>query len=200
MVGSPVLTKGSVVTFEEYTVVNEGDLYDEIQSYADVDMFGGQVTDRWVAHRRPAGGTVNMYDGYVQNFSVTDGATLNIFGGTINATLYLTGGTVNIRGGLICEGHYEPGEDYYGRIMTDGVFFLPINVYGYNLTKSSIGGFWGGGYIEGNWLDNTPFHIDLDDYFSSPTYTTYDQVLLHEIPEPTTLLLLAFATVMLRRK
>lgn len=61
---------------------------------------------------------------------------------------------------------------------------------GYDLLKSSSGGNYGYGFVNGYWDDGTSFYIHL---LSPETYSN-----INLIPEPASLLLLAFGVLLLR--
>jgi len=69
-----------------------------------------------------------------------------------------------------------------------------INVYRYDLDKSATGGHYGFGFVSGEWANRTLLNIDL----SGPN--TYSRIILHEIPEPGTLILLGLGSLILRIK
>ncbi len=166
---------------------------------------------------------MSMYDGYYdEGGGIQDGYTLDMYGGTIigafsvswDAVLNLNGGHIaslhNIHGRLNMFGgsitYFYAGFDegaylYGGNVTTMESFDAPIHVYGYDFQYIDNPGPIGinGGYLTGYWEDNTYFSIGCRDEPGSWS-TYYDGVVLHEIPEPTTLLLLTLGAVMLRRK
>jgi len=148
-------------------------------------------------------GTVNMSGGDVEHVRTKDHTTMNISGGSVEyavevrdlGVLNMTGGQVhvltafdsafvNLLGGNISEmGIAERG----GRKF-DGV----INVYGYDLVKTSSGGKYGHGQVYGSWYEDTRFTIELR---GSDTYSG-----IALIPEPTTLLLLGIGAAIVRMR
>ena len=69
-----------------------------------------------------------------------------------------------------------------------------INVYGYNLGKSAAGGEFGNGFVWGEWQSGVAFNFD---FYGTDTHS---HVILHEIPEPATILLLGFGGLLLRKR
>ena len=55
-----------------------------------------------------------------------------------------------------------------------------INIYGYDLGKVATGGAFGQGFVWGEWDSGITFNFD---FYGSKTY---QGVILHEIPEPST--------------
>jgi len=83
----------------------------------------------------------------------------------------------------------------YGGLVTDSLNAwdsATVNIFGYDLVKTSSGGAYGYGQVYGYWFDDTPFTINLS------TAETYSHITL--IPEPTSLLLLALGGLLLKRK
>jgi len=60
--------------------------------------------------------------------------------------------------------------------------------------KQTLEGNYGYGFVNGEWEDHTHFSIDLSGS------DTYSRVILHEIPEPATLLLLALGGLLSRNR
>lgn len=124
---------------------------------------------------------ININGGNTSALTAYDSSRVDIIGGDVFSLYAQNSSTVNIMSGNI------------GYWLKAGDSAL-LNIYGYNLLASDTGGRWGDGFVTGNWEDGTPFTIDL----SNGTSITYSHINL--IPEPATLLLLAFGAVMLRRK
>jgi len=113
------------------------------------------------------------------NIGARDYGTLNMIGGTTNYIGAIDSGILNLHGGLVT--------DSLG--VQD---FSIVNIYGYDLVKTSIGGRYGYGRVYGFWLDDTPFTIDLN---SSDTYSR-----INLIPEPSSLIFLTFGSLILKRR
>ncbi|HIJ53263.1 MAG TPA: hypothetical protein HPP66_08935 [Planctomycetes bacterium] len=201
-------------------VIQEGDeywnvrVYDTVGDHTIVDMTGGTV-DSLCAHHESI---VNVSGGDIATLRSRDSSSVNVFGcsiyelyaddrGTVHiwdnahvdilrtrsdsmttvagGTLGLISasrfGTVNLIGGLVYD---------YLAAGDSGI----INIYGYRLTKIDTGGHYGSGFVSGEWLDKTAFNIDLSGA------DTYSRVILHEIPEPATVLLIAVGSVCLRKR
>lgn len=143
-------------------------------------------------------GTANILGGDLINMGTYDTARINLYSGNTSGIAWINGesvfsmydGTidrigvndasiVNLRGGQITS-------------WLGGGSDSVINIYGHDLIYDPIGGAFDGGQLRGFYLDNTEFTIDLYDI------ETYSHINL--IPEPSSLLLLCFGSLILRRK
>lgn len=129
-------------------------------------------------------GTINIIGGEVSGINVFRGV-VNISGGTITGDMRITSsGIINITGG-----------QFFRNIFADDV--CKVNIFGYNLHKSDVGGENGVGYVSGHWADETQFTIEFKNTWFGDTYS---HIQLHEIPEPATLALFALGAVAVCRK
>ena len=155
-------------------LIQDGDDYDMILVYGDtttVDMFGGKAT--FQSYDKS---TINISGGIVTEVYPRDDSTINFTGATCT-NVEVGGGTFNISGGQILGQIYAP---------TNGSV---VNIYGY--------GFEYDGQLTGFWSDGTPFGIAFRETVpGGGNAYSYDKVVLHEIPEPATLLLLGLGIVM----
>lgn len=142
---------------------------------------------------------VNVFGGFAYSITAYDTTTVNVFD---NANLFSLfahdSGVVNMSGGITKGiGVAESGTvNLYGGLIT-GISAGDsgtINLYGYGLSKFLTGGNYGFGFVSGQWQTGIQFYIDL----GSPD--TYSHVMLHEIPEPATVLLIAIGGVYLRKR
>lgn len=168
------------VNVDFYTdgTIESGDDYYIANSYNDaqVEMTGGEVS----GFNAYDSSVLNLQDGIIHFLYADDTSCLNIYGGEIlgtlgangSATLNLYGGTITVVSGLSA---WESAT---------------VNIYGYGFELTGEGNNL---YLSGFWLDGTPFN---DIWLRGPG--TYDHVNL--IPEPATLLLLAFGSVMINRR
>ena len=142
-----------------------------------INAFGGSVYTLWAYDT----GTVNVWgDADVVVLDTRETGTVNIIGGTVDRAGTLDFGTINLSGGLVLDGLWA-GDS--------GI----INIYGFDLAKEISGGGYGYGFVSGKWTNGTMFNIDFG---WSPTYS---RVVLHEIPEPTTLVIVMAGVLFLRR-
>jgi hypothetical protein len=168
---------------------------------------------------------MSLYDGVYDGGSLHNGSTLDMYGGTIGglfmfddfvspdnvlnlyagsiASLNIAGGELNVFGGSIVyfgAGYGKGANLYGGNITAMESVAAPIHVYGYDFQYIDNPGPIGlnGGQLVGYWEDHSPFSIECYDSTGNSTY--YDHVILHEIPDPATLLLLALGAVLVRRK
>ena len=119
-----------------------------------------------------AGGEVDQMLGY-------DSSTTTILGGQVgwfsledSATAHLYGGTFDML--------YAPAADAY------------FHIYGYDLIVRTPSDLY---FVSGYWADGTPFELKL-----RRADTFGDQYVLHEIPEPGTLILLGFGFLLFRTR
>jgi hypothetical protein len=194
--------------FYEDGVIQEGEVYSYVGVYNDaiVDMTGGNITDQLTARNTS---TVNISGGFVFALVGLDESRINIIGSVQGDILGLQGSAnVNMSGGTfdIFEAYNSATGILRGGTISDyvlayGADDLLISVYGYNLAYNPDAGSHGGGQVTGLWGDGAPFSIDLYAVYNPPyggTIDTWSHVVLHTIPEPSTLILLTFAVVFMR--
>ena len=169
--------------------INEGDNWGAVYVQNDttvVDMWGGFVADLFAEDASK----VNIYGGQIvgggglwpeKGIAAWYSSTVNIFGGSICVAQVGYSATLNLYGGEI--------DTIWGNFGTSPV----INVYGIGLQLTNDGGLHGDGTISGNWSDGSEFYVDL--YGNA-----YSEIILHEIPEPTSLLLVGFGGTLLLKK
>jgi len=162
--------------------------------------------------------TINVGGGTIYTLNSYDSSNINIFGGqTYHVTVYDTGtvnildntnlytlfaedsGVVNMSSGIV--GRIGAGEfgvvNMSGGLVRDDLAAgdsSVINVYGYNLAKFPTGGKIGDGFVLGEWENGITFNF----YFYGSN--TYSHIILHEIPEPATILLIVIGSIVLRRR
>jgi len=146
--------------------------------FSNVNVFGGQVNGITAYDTS----TINVLDN-ANLFALfaLDSGVINMSGGLTRRIAVGEFGTVNLLGGLVSE------ELWAG---DSGI----INVYGYNLSKFPTGGHYGFGFVSGEWADRTAFSINLSGV------DTYSRVILYQVPEPATVLLIAIGSIILRSR
>jgi len=93
--------------------------------------------------------TLNLYGGYISNtLSIRNNSMLNFYNGSVPIVSVANFGVMSLHGGVI--------ENWLGACD-----YSVINVFGYDLVKTSYGGAYGHGQVYGFWDDGTPFTIDL---------------------------------------
>jgi len=143
-----------------------------------VNVFGGSLYELYAWDT----GTVNVFgSANIDILAAREYSVINVSDGTAERIGVLESGVINLSGGFISD----------GLGATDSGI---INVYGYDLAKFSTGGHYGFGFVSGQWQTGIPFNIDL----GSPD--TYSRVILYEVPEPTTLLLVCSGSLFLRKR
>jgi len=169
-----------VFAYDESTInVGGGDIptlcaHDSIS----VNVFGGSVYGLYAYDT----GNVNVCENaYVDILRTRGYSVATVSGGTLDLISASQFGTVNLLGGLVSD---------YLAAGDSGI----INIYGYYLDKSATGGHHGFGFVSGQWPDRTTFNIDLSGS------ATYSRIILHEIPEPATVLLIGIGSIALRRR
>jgi len=165
--------------FDESTInIGGGTIYGlGALNSSNVNVFGGSVYSL-SAHDT---GIVNVWDDAdVVVLDTRETGTVNIIGGTVDRAGTLDFGTINLSGGLVLDGLWA-GDS--------GI----INIYGFDLAKEISGGGYGYGFVSGKWTNGTMFNIDFG---WSPTYS---RVVLHEIPEPSTLAIIITGAFFLRK-
>ena len=119
--------------------------------------------------------------GSVLSVRVSQSGMMNMTGGEIDRLQLFDSVIVNLYSGSIVEGISTRAGDFDGS----------INIYGYGLVKTSIGGLYGYGEVHGFYQDGTAFSIDLG-------HDIYPHVNL--IPEPATIILLSLGAAILRKQ
>jgi hypothetical protein len=189
-------------TFTGNGVIQDGDDYDDVWVYDTppnitiVDMTGGEVA---ILHTHDQSIT-NIMDGLVAYSNSYDQSTINISGGVVHTAQINNDSTTNVTGGVCWNVEVGGGKFNIsgGQITGSGIYVGSgvVNIYGYGFEYDP----YHTPNLTGFWSDNTPFGIN----FWAPGYTqphnSYDYVVLHEIPEPTTLSLLGLGAVILRKR
>ncbi len=168
-----------------------GEEWENVYIYNDdtiVDMLGGDVDG--IATYDTS--TVNITGCYVNTLGTREFSVANVSGGYVygiftwgHAALNFSGdvatvslsahdfGTVNITGGTIeYLGAYDSGIiNLYGGLVSNCLLArnsAVVNIYGYDLIKTTSNGSYGYGQVYGFWSDGTAFTIDLN---GSETYS-----------------------------
>jgi len=157
----------------EYGIIySPQDWYDvNIYDYATVDMIGGSVNILYAFNSS----IFNISDGSITSVICSfDLSTVNITGGSIEALATGGSSTANVYGGEWKWTDYIAAFDQ-----------SIVNIYGYDFSYSY-------GRLSGFWLSG----IQFDLWLRGPD--TYPRVVLHEIPEPYSILLLSMGVLIAR--
>ena len=165
-----------ISTFDSSTLNMSGGLA-EVGAFetSTINISGGSLFSGANAYD---GGTVNLLDcDYSIDLRVYESGTGNMFGGTVEYLIAGDFGTLDLYGGVITDslGAWESSL---------------VNVHGYDLYKTTIGGIYGYGQVSGFYLDDKPFTID---FYNAETYSH-----VNLIPEPSTLVLMGFGVLVSR--
>ena len=167
------LTKAADKYFYSSGQILPGETWDSVFVYNDgttIDMTGGLIDYR-----------LELYDSSIFN---ANGGTMDIvFGGGSRITLF-DESVINLR-------NLDGGEtDGFPNTLIEaaGGSNPQINLYGY-------GFYFVGNYLHGYWSDGSSFLFSI-----RSNDETMNALVLHEIPEPATLLLLSVGTILIRRK
>lgn len=194
----------------------DGEEWNNVSIYNDdtiVDMLGGDVESIGTYDAS----TINVTGGHVMTLGALEFSTANVSGGEVyslsawdsakvnfsnDASVFSLGsggdfGTVNMTGGST---EYLRAGDFgninlYAGLVTDSLNawdFATVNIFGYDLVKTSSGGRYGCGQVYGFFADGSSFTIEFS------TFETYSHINL--IPEPGSLILFAFGCVLVRWK
>ncbi len=169
-----------------------GEEWSNVYIYNDdtiVDMLGGHV-DSMAAYDAS---TLNITGGHVSTLHARGFSTANVSGGYVHGLWAQDSGTVILSDtasvvSLSSRGSFGTvnmtgGSTEYARAGNSGTLNLyggvvnnslnawdsaTINIFGYDLFKTSTGGTYGYGFVTGYWVDGTSFTIDLS---TSKTYS-----------------------------
>jgi len=157
---------------------------------------------------------INMGGGKIYTLQAAESSTANVFGGSVNSLVAWNNGTVNVWGGvnvlsLVSDEsgvvNMSGGEidhisalgfgvvNLSGGLVTDSLGIIEngiVYIYGYEMSKFSIGGKYGYGFVSGYWENGNLFSIDLNGS------ETYSRVVL--IPEPSSMLLFLMGSLLFK--
>lgn len=177
-----------------------------VRDNATANIFGGTIeSEVRLLTGFGTSATLNIFDGLIRGNVVPDamGGILNIHGGRMGSLFGLGGGStvVNISGGSLelfrVDGtttvHWSGGElrSKLGTFLNDSI----LNIYGHDLEMEELPN--GKKLLSGTLLDGT----DLANHFIATEDNA--QIILHNVPEPSSLALLTVASITafsLRRK
>ena len=149
---------------------------------------------------------INMTGGTILSLDEFNSSRVNIQAGLISqgtslwnqSQLSLTSGQI----GLFLEVHDSAVADLRGGILEGWLYAADdsvVNIYGDGFNYDPLAGTKNGGLLTGFWASGQTFSLNLLDNLETETIT-YEHVVLHEIPEPASLLLLGLGVIFLRRR
>ena len=202
------------IVFTESGEILEGEVWDMVDIFGDetiVDMSGGiadyistfdSSTFNMTAGNTEVGAfdtsTVNLLGGNLSGAIAWDNAEVNLFNCDYSLDLSVGGsGIANMTGGTV--DYVSAGGsgiiNLFGGFVANSLNAWDsavVNVHGYDLFKTTTGGFYGYGQVSGFWLDSMAFTIDFS------TAETYSHINL--VPEPSTLVLMGLGMMIMKGK
>lgn len=123
--------------------------------------------------------TADMWGGDVYRVATLNSSNFNMYGGTMDYFLIRDNSIVNIYGGDL------------SRLMMYDENGL-VNLYAKDVVYHTTGGYWNNVWVEGLYLNDVHFDFDI------PSIEVSSHINI--IPEPSTILFLAFGNILLRKK
>ena len=192
----------------QYNLIN---IYDTPPDNTTVNMYGGSadfISTFDLSTLNIHGGNadvgafensvINISGGNIEHATALGYGTVNFFGSEYTDSLRIMDfGIVNMESGIVERISIDNSSiaNLYGGTISDYITSYDsstINIYGYDLIKNNSGGSYGDGQVSGFWMDGISFRIDLRGQ------ETFGNVFL--IPEPCSMILLAFGSLILTRK
>jgi formylglycine-generating enzyme required for sulfatase activity len=203
-IGFRVVGRGYLEQYTDRLIAVHDEYYDlRMHETAVARMTGGTVSHNFIAEDDS---TVLLDDGYVEYLTSRKESDITVNGGTVHWLRAYDNGTAVLKG----------GELHYAYTFSEGDLYLhggsirsylyasgtgSVHVYGTDLVLSHSGGSYDDGYIEGKWADGSSFSVSLCDYdFNSRYSDTSSRVVLHEVPEPASIVLLLAGISLLARR
>ncbi len=178
--------------------IENTDLYDTVwlNNNANLYVLGGQTSTIYTNHNS----TLSLTDGIVYNIEMRGSSSCSFYDGFTNRVYCYESSTLNVYDWS----NSQPfGGSFHIVAFGNSIVSLfqgnslgqvnaydnsQLNIFGKNLIFSN-------GYIRGTWANGTDFSLYMRGQFDFP-----QQLILHEIPEPMTLALLALGGLLIRRK
>lgn len=132
--------------------------------------------------------TINFSGGSVWNFYGFGSSTINIDGGAMHYLIMRESSIGHLSGGQILTDLAIPVDTSY------------VHIYGYDFNHDPLGGIENEGLLTGYWPGGEAFSISLNNWKAETDVITYDQIIFHVIPEPTSILLIGIGGLIISRK
>jgi hypothetical protein len=189
----------------------------QLNNDATLQMLGGRIQTLTARHTS----YVLMEGGAIENFQLEDSAWAEIKDGTSQGEIWTHDDTsVSVEGGQLhwiksydtsvvilkngeLEAVFAQGEscvEIRGGIISERLVAREetvIDIYGYGFSYNPQAGKWDGGKLTGFWENDTPFSIELQDWYGD---RTFGHINLHVVPEPASLTLLVLGCAITMKK
>ena len=189
-----VLTVIILTFISNLTAAVDWDITEGVNSIQSGDSYGN--VNIYTTSTEPT--TVNMTGGSIDTCNVYDTSVLSLEGGSITALKTYNNSSVYIDSDASTSFELYNGSSAHLSSSSSSVSVLiydqaKLNIYGRNLDYNEL---MSPNIITGQWENGEAFTIYLRNIFS------YDssQIILHEIPEPVSLLFLATGTLFFKRR
>ncbi len=184
LIATASVTQAAILNIYADDTIQNGDVYDTVNIYDSLDV-------------PPVQTTVDMTGGDISYLNVYDTSVFNFNSGSIGALTMNNSSIANLYSSDTPTMYLYDNSQihiYNGSLGSSALIYdnAELHVYGYDLEYDETPS---PNWVTGQWENGQDFKIYLRNIYSYDP----DQVVLHEIPEPTTFLLFTFGSLLLRR-
>ena len=184
LIAITAVTQGAILDIYADDTIQNGDVYDTVNTYDSLDI-------------PPVQTTVDMTGGEISYLNVYDTSVFNFNSGSIGVLTTNNSGIAHLYSSDISTKYLHDNSQIhiYNSSLSSSVLIYDnaeLHIYGYDLIYDETAS---PNWVTGQWENGQDFEIYLRNIYSYDP----DQVVLHEIPEPATLLLFSFGGLLLRR-